>query len=238
MNSIFIIPCYNTENNNFITPLIVDIKKHHENPTIFVVDSDSPDKSYMDEAVRLGATVFDIANKHYHWGAYWYIYDRYENVFDYFYCLHDSIKVKGNLDELMNGSSLLKIHTYFHGSYAGGGDVAAEHLTKLTNIPLKPHNLCVAGCMFLAHKKVMEAIQSTGLDRVLPNCTHHTTNYVKDPVVTSALDGAFGLCLEHLGFNLKEIAINGDCHQNGVLWRDGGNNDHEVYIQKLYGRRP
>ena len=95
----FVIPCKFSDKFNYIIPLVEQIRSFHPTEEIVVVDSKSDDKSYFDQIRKQRAIVEDIGNTCYDMGAYWHAYKKYPNE-PYYYFMHDSMKVKANLDEL------------------------------------------------------------------------------------------------------------------------------------------
>jgi hypothetical protein len=233
MKSLFVIPLWYNGTNNYIQNLVDDIHRHHKNPNIVVVDSDSPDHSYVQD-IHGKANIWLAKNKNYHVGAYWKAYFKFEKC-KFFYFLHDSLRIKGNLDHLTEKP--LTIHSWFHTSLSGGGDVAADHLRRYTDFEVTNDCEGITGCIFFCQRQIMDELHRRGMSKLLPNKTHHTTIEPDDPLPTYSLDGAYGRALTQIGFNLKECALHGDAHTKGPRWLNGVDGSHETLVEKLYGKR-
>jgi glycosyltransferase involved in cell wall biosynthesis len=83
----FIVPCHNIWPDGYIVPCIKSIRETNPKANIVVVDSDSPDKSYMD---KVDCEVLDAGNKHYDFGAYWIGFRHTDSK--YYMMVHDSCK--------------------------------------------------------------------------------------------------------------------------------------------------
>lgn len=100
------------------TPVIFDcinsIKKFHPESDIVVVDSGSKDKSYFTFLKKENVLVEDVDNRNYDTGAYWYAYKKYKNDYEYFYFLHDSIKLNNKLPTKKDGNFFSIRYFYSH----------------------------------------------------------------------------------------------------------------------------
>ena len=85
----FIIPCHNIEEDGYIIRCIESIRRTNPKADVIVVDSDSPNRSYIN---KIDAEVLDIHNRNYAWGAYWQGY-RHKRGSDLYVCIHDSTVV-------------------------------------------------------------------------------------------------------------------------------------------------
>lgn len=93
---LFVIPCYFDGSNDAIFNSTNSILKYYDNPSIVVVDSDSPDKTYFKKLKSKSIEIIDAKNKNYETGAYWIAYENYNNFKNYYF-IHDSVKFKKNL---------------------------------------------------------------------------------------------------------------------------------------------
>ena len=91
----FVVPCKFDPKRPVIFECIENIQAHHADPDILVIDSDSPDKSYLNWCRRRGCVVADIANHGYATGAWAYAVRNYPD--DFYYLMFDSVSVQSNL---------------------------------------------------------------------------------------------------------------------------------------------
>lgn len=133
-NRLFVIPCYFDGSNDAIFNCTNSILKYYKNPSIVVIDSNSPDKTYFRKLKSKSIEVINSKNKNYEAGAYWIGFNKYNN-FNNYYFIHDSIKFKKNLInfERFDFSSF----RYFY-SHGGIGNV--YRLKKRKNLQLKLKN--------------------------------------------------------------------------------------------------
>jgi len=90
--------CTNETTKSDITKLVKSIYSFHPNADIHVVDSSSPDKSYMEQLK--GVTIHDIENRNYESGMIWHVY---QNVIaDTYVFLQDSCNITGSLSPFFN----------------------------------------------------------------------------------------------------------------------------------------
>ena len=102
----FVIPCKYNSKFPFIIELVKSIRKFHLTEKIVVVDSDSEDKSYFDILNQYDVIIEDVNNKNWMVGAYWYAFKKFPDE-EFYYFMHDSMRVKDNLDNLKEKGDLL-----------------------------------------------------------------------------------------------------------------------------------
>lgn len=194
----FVIPCKFNLKWNYILNLVPEIRKFHPNEKIVVVDSDSDDKSYFDEIKKHGVEIEDIANKNWYVGAHWHCYKKWPNE-DFYYFMHDSMHVKGNMDYLKINP--LTILYYFPRSLNESFNMWSEKIIKETKFKTYNYNGNGAAYgIYFCQRWVMEKLMDAGVDKLLPN----------NKPETGYIEGGFGFCLEQLGFNLTKCALYGD----------------------------
>jgi hypothetical protein len=196
----FVIPCKYTQASNGILDLIAQIRHHHPNEKIVVVDSDSSDKSYFDVIRQHGAIVEDIANKHWMIGAFWHGFKKYPDE-DYYFFLHDSTKVKANMDYLKDRDLFMLAH--FNRSASPSFTKWNDRVANETTIDPKYINNTGKGCygpMWGCKPHVMHKLIEMGCDKFLP------TNKGE----TGIMEGTFGLFFEALGYDVPSCSLYGD----------------------------
>lgn len=224
----FVIPCKYTPQSNHILSLVPQIREHHPDEKIVVVDSDSVDKSYFDEVRKHGAIVEDISNKHWMVGAYWYAFKKYPNE-DFYFFLHDSTRVKGNTDHLKE-KDLILLAT-FNRAVSVSFNKWNDRLRNETTIDPKFIVEKGRGCyaiIFGCKGHVMQSLIDKGADKLLPSSKGET----------GIMEGAFGLFFESLGYDIDECALYGDILQLESPGGKSGPHPHNTSwqhpIEKFY----
>lgn len=193
----FVIPCRFDPARPVIFDCVASIRKHHPDADILVVDSNSPDTSYLFD---LDCATADIQNDRYGPGAWKYALGEYRAE-EFFYLLFDSLTVNANLDDLR--SSPLTTVRWFSCPPTGWGwnettgepldDWARNHGVK---VPDKFRG--VFGPMICASR---ETIIKANLFRVLP------TNRFEQ----CALERCWGIWLDDAGFDVTN-SLQGEMH--------------------------
>jgi hypothetical protein len=212
LKMIFIIPCKYNE-YCLVEECVSSIKKYHPEDMIVVVDSDSEDKSYFK---RLPDTVVveDIANKNYEAGAFWYVTEKY--ISDYYILLQDSMILKKNIDEYINGSKFKNFINFYENEntqtmiYSG---VSKEtYLSRIDEMigdfkypEYQNENFTgVFGCnMIVSRELVMEFIQHNLNKTLIP----------ENKFDSEIAERAFGIAAKRLGIKVAGETIIGNLHQ-------------------------
>lgn len=209
----FVIPVKYIAEKSPIINLFRQIRTYHPFEDVAIVDSDSTDKSYFDELNIINSHfngrlfIEDIANKHYCVGAYWHAYNKYNRPFYYF--IHDSMKVSGNLDFLKEKDFTALAYFFW---ILGVGDIAFNMIKRVTKYNVPPSGKAIYAIIYFCKRKVMDRFKEGGLDQIMPNCNEHS-GPPKDaePVYAHALEGVYGLAAEQEGYNLVENSLAGYC---------------------------
>ena len=223
----FIIPCKYNSTSNYITTLVEQIRHFHPSEKIMVVDSDSSDKSYFEQLKPFNVLIEDVKNTYWMVGAYWRGYQKYPQE-DFYYCLHDSMYVKDNLDSFKEKD--LTILATFNREVSPSFNVWNERIRNETGYAskVKTNGKGCYGPIFFCKNKVLTSLYNNGAHKLLPS-TKGETGY---------MEGAFGLLFEAEGYNLEECCLYGDILQ---LESDGGksgpyphNTSWQFPIEKFY----
>jgi len=228
----FVIPCRYNPEHKFIYDLVKDIREYHPIEKIVIVDSDSADKSYFElSSMYDNVEVLDVANKNYHVGAYWIAYNTYPDE-EFYYFLHDSMRVKTNLDYLKD-----KDFTAFaHFVFCGGGDVAKSEIEKYTPYKVPASGHAIAGPCFFVKNFIMKTFKGKGVDKILPTFSQHSD--VKIGVAAYAVEGSYGIFFQNEGYNIVQNSLIGDITQRGVNHTTPNYDSSWMYpIEKLLAKR-
>lgn len=201
----FIIPCKYNSKFPFVIQLVDDIRKYHPDEKIVVVDSSSDDKSYFADLEKYNVIIEDIDNKHWMIGAYWHSYIKYPNENFYFF-MHDSMRVKSNLDYLKDSDLTLLMYFDRCGNY----DLWGEKIEKESNYIYKKKGFGCYGPIYFCKNIVMKKMLDMGVDKFLPN----------NKLETWFCERIYGFFLEEQGYDLKKCSLFGDVfkiHSSGGL---------------------
>ena len=87
----FIVCCKHLPERTLVFDCVSAIKKFHPDCDIVVVDSDSEDKSYLDELRKDGVIIEDVKNKNYEYGATVYAFNKYKDSYKNYVFIQDSV---------------------------------------------------------------------------------------------------------------------------------------------------
>jgi hypothetical protein len=199
----FIIPCKYTPISNGVEKLTQQIRQFHPNEKIMVVDSnsDTMHKGYL-KRIRdsYGVLTEDIANKHYHIGAWWTGFKKYPDE-DYYFFFHDSMYVKANLDYLKEKDLFILAH--FNREVAPSFNAWNDRFrneTLMDKNHIKNQGKGVYGSIFGCKNWVIKKMLGLQIDKLLPS----------NKPETGPLEGGWGMIFESLGFDLVQCALFGD----------------------------
>lgn len=218
----FVIPCKYNKEYPAIQQIVEDIRKFHPDETICVVDSNSDDKSYFEDLKKFKNIIIeDISNKHWMIGAYWYVYKKYPNE-DFYYFLHDSMRIKDNLDYLKEKD--VTIFLYFSRSIKKSFDGFSDKINNETKYHYKYGGLGILGPVFFCKNKVMLKMLEMNADKILPNTKEEAEH----------CEGCYGFFLEEQGYNMKECSMFGDVFDINNHFSDGPNYSNSERAKKRF----
>ena len=201
----FVIPCKYSNSNNFIEPLINSIKLYMPNEKIAIYDSYSEDLSYLDKFE--GIDIY-CNNKGYVDSAIWNAYNTYK-IEQFFYVLHDSMLLNGNVDYLRNNE--FTSYMYFNSAWDNQYQInySKEQINK-TQIQWKDSFIGLFGITFFCKREVLDKLNNVGLSNIIPSN--------KNEMMAS--ERIWGLALEHIGVDITKNTIKGDFSnrfQNAII---------------------
>lgn len=213
-----VLACHHRAVDDFVVPCVRSLRHWMPEERVVVVDSASPDRSYMPVVRELGAEVAEIENRHYETGAWWYAYFHFpEEAF--FYFLHDSVLVTASL------------HAYRERPFTAVGYMDTwsgcdqRHIDRVhvlmqrTAYVVPPKFPALFGSMFFCARAVLTPMVGRGLPTVLP----------VDKFEAECLERVWGIALQAEG---HDVLANSLRSPQGSL-----SETTSLPLIKRYGRR-
>jgi len=223
----FVISCKYNQKSNYIISLVNDIRKYHPNEKIVVVDSDSEDNSYFKELEKCDVIIEDVHNKNWMIGAYWYSFKKYPHE-EFYYFMHDSMRVKDNLDYLKE-KDLTLLMSFNREILITKEDKWGYIITKNSKYKYKFEGRGCYGPIFFCKNKVMKIMLDMGADKFLPS----------NKSETGRCEACYGFFLEEQGYNLIDCSLFGDVFENESFNGKSGaypfNTKWQFPVEKFYG---
>jgi len=161
-------------------------REFHPEENIVIVDSASPDKSYMEKVKSMDPRIIieDIDNTGYESGAWWHIFNTYPNEERYFF-FQDSMVINKPVDQFIPKSSSEVAICCEHGTdsephRAGwANDVGAKNWVCTQPVNCDYGDYLVDGninflvtvhCSFIVQRDTLEKIKSKNFDKVKVDC--------------------------------------------------------------------
>ena len=223
MNKIFSIPCYNAFEKSFIVDCVESIKDYNPDSLVQIIDSGSPDKSYIDKVEKFDrVSVSEEDNKAYAFGAYWkgYLYEVHQQQ-SLFICLHDSTIVRSDFSDDIFHNQLFTPFWYWKDlTLVPGGNTyewTKEQIEKHTKYT-KLSEYCIYGGCFVTHGSFMAKLFTDGLFKCLPHDKQSSANADEHLWATACLNN---------GIRVEECAVVGDCNaglntEDAPIWKFAG----------------
>jgi len=219
----FIIPCKFDRSNPTVVNLVKSIREFHPKDEIVVVDSSSDDKSYFNDLSKYDVIIEDIDNLQFPIGAYWYVFEKYKR--DFYFCLHDSMIVKDNLNSFKDKN--ITVLGNFERELDPYMDTTLKLYNKISlknNKPYDINGLGVWGPIFFIKRKYIDLMVELGYDKIKP----------LTKIENCCFERIYGLFFEDMGLNLKDNCLFG--HVLSDI--DSKNNsDWQYPIEKFYLHR-
>lgn len=193
----FIIASRHDPERPVIHACVASIQDHHPGATILVVDSDSPDTSYLDD---LDCETWAARNQHYAPGAYQLGIEAYPDE-PFYYLLHDSIIIHDNLDDLQNRP--VTCIRWFDSTTTGWGwdhdGTPLQDWATRRGVTIPDQFDGILGPMLACTRDV---INNADLFRILPGSAYEQC----------ALERCWGIWLQDAGYHPRTSSLQGEMH--------------------------
>ena len=190
-----VIPCHNT-GRPYVVDCVQSIVAHMPAARILVVDTASPDKSYIPTVQALGAAVDELPENVWDWGAFWHAYYAYPDE-QFFYWLHDSTVVNQDLTWAERRPlTVLATLKQWEGCMPNH-ILCTLRLLKQADYPMPDTFNGVFASMMFCQRAVLDRLVARGLDRIR----------VKERIEGESCERILGIGLEGEGFDLLRLAI-------------------------------
>lgn len=214
----FVIPCKYSKEVPIIFNCLESIRKYHPDDEILIIDSNSDDKSYFEQAKKtFGAKVVDAGNNNYTTGAIWHVFENYKR--DFYYFFHDSVELLENISHLEQ-KDISPLMYHYHWEWPMNKETkernsnwAKGQIEGKTNLNFSENNFFILqGAIFCCKYEVLEKVKDTGFNNILPN-----NKYQEE--VTERL---WGFVLGELGYNqqIRDNSILGLTRQGQGIGSD------------------
>lgn len=196
--SMIVIACKYDSERPVVKRAVETARKFLPNERVWVIDSNSTDKSYFDEIEKLGAEIHDIKNLHYDTGAYWYAYKNNPNE-EFFFLIHDSCYFVKSPPEDIYDAPVTAFMTLDNPgpswAYAIGPEITwSKEQLELTEIQFKAKNFqMVGGPVLFVQSHILGVLREKKFDLILP------TNKVPGVGATERL---WGIALQQIGIDV------------------------------------
>lgn len=198
-----VFPCHYV-GGDLIFRAVEAAQRHMPDEPVLVVDSDSPDRTYMHH-LPTDVTFADAHNRAYAPGAFWWAH--HHRPADFYYLLHDSLIVRDDLADLRD-REVTAVRWWPASAEGGwgwdsdgrplhqwGGREWEEHVSA----PMPPTFQGCFGPMLAVAGPVMDDLAGLGLDHI----------QAADKFEACALERMWGAALNLLGHDLADGALQG-----------------------------
>jgi len=197
IDALWVIPCLFDPDRPVVFECIRAIQRYHTDPKILIVDSGSPDRSYLEFCIRLGCKTAPINNKLYSFGAHAWAIRHYGEV-PYFFLIMDSLIVQSNCDHLRE-QPVTTLRHWPNSMHGWGWDSngvpleewGGEQLDRM-GVPMPSEYVGTMGPVLFAQREVIDK-----LDFELGYWFCQTDDKYK----LCAMERVQGIVLAHLGYD-------------------------------------
>ncbi len=164
----FVIPCHNIDDQGYIINCVNSIRTTNPSADIIVIDSASPDKSYIS---KIDAEVLDIENKNYAFGAYWLGF-KAKRESEFYLFTHDSTIIRNKITKKDFGTKPITPLYWFNDNnsptWAHIKSWVINEAQKHAGYSFKEGEKCLYGGIFAATNQFMSKLEKDNLDKIRP----------------------------------------------------------------------
>ncbi len=215
----FVVACHNLAERPVIYECVEAIQRWHPDDHILIVDSDSPDRSYMDWATDRGCNVADIHNHGYAHGAFRFGVRAYPNE-DWYALIFDSLILQGSLSHLQS-KPITFVRHWPDRQHDWGWNSSGVHLSVWGNRQIHKMGISfpsaytgVLGPMMFAQRSIIDRLEKIGyFDINVTDAYEHCGLERVCGIVCEALD------IDVAANSLQGVHVNHDSHYDESVVR-------------------
>ncbi len=183
--------CNTQKDSEDAVDCIKNIRQHHPNSDIVLVDSSSPSKVHFEEVRNYGCFIEDIQNNNYETGAMWSVYFAKKYNRDYYVFIQDSITVLGDLTPYFSRDvSIVDYCIGWQYCEQRHMDWAKQNLQYTDYTYIESEFPIVQYNSLIVSRSVLDKLHSKQLYNILPEKKYQS----------EAMERILGLCLYQEGY--------------------------------------
>lgn len=162
--------CQNEDHCEIPINCVKSIRNFYPNSEIYIVDSNSSEKSHIPILKKMGCIISDLNNLNYEAGAMWDTFDKIKR--DKYIFLQDSILLLGNIDEFINKD--VAIFGNMYSNWYGCSQVHIDWIvSNILNSDYRLENLTngfnlVQYNSFIISQEILNKFKNKNLHKILP----------------------------------------------------------------------
>ena len=185
-----VFPCKYDPRYPMIQKAVASAKKWMPHERILVVDSNSEDRSYVDEVFELGAESYQAGNENYETGAWWFAYENYPGEW-FYYFVHDSCEFLHSMHWVKDYevSTFMSLPGWSHAGQVHV-DWGQKHIINSDYaFMVEGFSLCFGSMMFI-QRSLLNKLHDKGFHKILPS----------DKIGSCSMERLWGIALAQEGF--------------------------------------
>jgi hypothetical protein len=204
--------CENDSHTQIPINCVRSIRNHYPNSDIFIVDSNSPVKTHINDLKEMGCIISELENLNYESGAMWETYNKIKK--DKYIFLQDSILLLGNIDEFIKKD--VAIFGNLISNWEGCGQEHIEWIHQnILNSDYRLENLSngfnlVQYNSFIVSRNILNKFKDKNLDKILP----------LNKIGSCGMERILGIALSLEGYPInEEIQVHRNLIQKTLTYR-------------------
>jgi hypothetical protein len=203
----FVICSHYNEKYNPIYDCVESIRNLYRQETIFVVDTGSESKEYLNELNKFNNIKILHSGPNYELGAWKKVLYSYD--LDYYVCIQDSVKLLNRIDHIFD-KEFYSYHIVTEGLLTMPSQNVQQMIDSFNDYDVKFNNISVLfGCMFMINNEIKnKLINSNFFMNFLPK--NKIDSYICERILYSLF--------ENLGCNVINSSLNKTEHGDGPFF--------------------